>query len=125
MSVWSGRGGRRPTVGAAPLSAEGQRRGGRAVAVVVPIAHATSCEIREIRIHVRACVVQGEVCVSRPFNTGSSPLSDSGNPGVKRRISQGGGAIMYLDAPVYIYGASRYNIAVAIQRRPVCLLSVL
>jgi hypothetical protein len=42
-----------------------------------------------------------------PFTTGCLPLSYSGNPGVKRRISQGGGAIMYLDAPVYIYGASR------------------
>jgi hypothetical protein len=44
-----------------------------------------------------------------PFRTETvrSPLSCSGDPGVKWRISQGGGyVIKYLDAPVYIYGAS-------------------
>jgi hypothetical protein len=42
---------------------------------------------------------------TNPTNTGYSPLNYSGNPGVN--VSHGEGrAIMYLDAPVYIYGAS-------------------
>ena len=37
-----------------------------------------------------------------PFDTGRLSLSDGGNPGVNG-LSYRGGAIMYLDAPVYIW----------------------
>ena len=41
-----------------------------------------------------ACICQGGTrrhsSLAHPFNTGRLPLNHSGNPGVKRRIRQGG-----------------------------------